>query len=421
MPAKPTNMSASSSSSSTDAADRRFVWVHSVTHPAHTPSPGSGEWPVWLVTCHRLTPHLQRFSDDTALLDLGLCTDSEAMAAVQALITRLHLQHVTLRAAIAPSGILAQFALLHASAHEPLTLVTADQAATVLREIPVAALVRLQVADPSTHTSLTPKMLAQVAATLDSYGIRTVAQLARFDESRLRRQFGARVGAFLLAVARGEDIFPFQPTPAPLQLHFRLRLTAALSPDCLAAGLKPFTLEVASTLARRGLQAHTLVVRLRWESGQEERISRTLSQPIAGGRTLHETLMRLVTPFIQSDTGVEGIEGIEGVDDFRLTLSHLVPLYPAQHAFWPQRTRRLAALDQLADVLTQRHGRPILLRSLLTVPDAIFEQDRSQFAPLQAHVAHTPDVLNEPGQHAARPTADVSDESADMPHGIHWW
>lgn len=185
---------------------------------------------------------------------------------MQALITWLQIQQITVRAAIAPIGILAQCALLHAPAQELLTLLTAEQGSGLLKEMPITTLARLRVADQGAHLGLTPKSLAQAVATLDGYGIRTVGQLERFDEGRLRRQFGTCLGAFLLAVARGKDILPFQPTPAPFQLHFWLRLKAPCTPDCLAADLKPFTLEVASTLARRGLQAHTLVLRLRWES-----------------------------------------------------------------------------------------------------------------------------------------------------------
>lgn len=433
IPAKPASTPVSgSSSSSADAARRHLVWVRCVTPTINTTPTqrlGDVQWPGWLTACHRLTPQLQRFGPDTALLDLGTCTDAEALAAVQALFTYLQSQsqsqsqrqQVTLRAAIAPSGLLAQFALLQAPAHESLTLLTATQAPDLLRETSIAALARLRLAD---HAIITSAALAQVFARLDGYGVRAVAHLAQLDEASLRRQFGARLGSFLLAVARGEDVLPFQPTPAPLRLHFRLRLKNPVSADCLVGSLKPFTLEVASALARRGLQGHTLELRLRWESGHEERVSRTLPQPIAGGSILQETVERLLTPIFQGEQVSQEDSvihaGADGIADIRLILSHLVPLYPAQHAFWPQRTRRIAALHEFADTLTHRYGKPLLFRSLLTAPDAIFEQDRSHLAPMTADVA---DVAEGSG-HPARPAADVADDpdmSADIPHGVHWW
>jgi hypothetical protein len=355
---------------------------------------------------------------------------------VQALISRLAHQKIILRAAIAPSSTLAQFALfrlLHtpASAHESLTVLTPEQAAVLLRELPIAALTRLQFADPITITTRT---LTQAASWLDDYGVRTLGHLARLDDDFLRRQFGARLGALLATIARGEDLQPLQPTPAPLALRFRLRLISPVTPDRLLLGLLSFATEVASKLARRGLQGHTLELSLRWENvssvnstGDTERITsvtRTLPQPFSGGRALAETLERMLAPVFQSRSGTH-----EAIEDLYLTISHLTPRYPAQNAFWPRRARRLAATHELADVLARRHGKPLLLQSVLTAPDAIFDQNRSHLAPLHADVADVADVAEGPG-HPARPAADVAeietgaDTGADVtqfPHGIHWW
>ena len=370
---------------------------------------------------------------------------------MQTLITRLVHQQITLRAAIAPSGILAQFALLrllrtptHAFAQTPPAVLTPEQAADLLRELPIAALTRLQFADP---TIITLRTLTQAVSWLEDYGVRTVghlARLTRLDDDVLRRQFGARLGTMLAAIARGEDLQPLQPTPAPLALRFRLRLTSAVTPDHLLQGLASFACEVASKLARRGLHGHTLELRLRWEGGSTanaeddaERIStitrtRTLTQPLSGGRVLAETLERMLAPLFQAraHAHAHAHESIpDAIEDLHLTISHLTPRYPAQHAFWPQRARRVAATQELADLLARRHGKPLLLQSVLTAPDAIFDQNRSHLAPLHADVANLADVAEGSG-HPARPAADVADvandtdtgaDSAQFPHGIHWW
>ena len=388
---------------------RHVAWVHCLTE-----RPDDGQWPVWLTACYHLTPQLQRVGPGAALLDLGACTDTEAVEVVNMLITRLQSQQVTLRAAIASSGILAQLALLHAPAHEPLTLLITEQSAALLRELSITALIKLQFGD---QTMITQAALAQAISKLGDYGVRSLAHLGRLDAAYLRRQFGVRVGTLLVAVAHGEDVLPFQPTPAPLQLHFRLRLKTSASAGCLLAGLAPFTLEVASALARRGLQGHTLEMLLRWESGTSERITRTLPQPIASSRSLNETVQRMLMPIFQDDTHAHTPLAIE---DFHLIVSHLVPRYPAQHTFWQQRTRRLAAFQELAAVLSHRYGKPLLFKRLLTAPDAIFDQDRSRLAPLNADLAGGQEVQG----HGGRPTADVAfdaDTSADISHGIHWW
>jgi hypothetical protein len=128
-------------------------------------------WPSWLTACYRLTPYLQQFGVNSALLDLGPCSDAEAVAVVQALIARLAHQQITLRAAIAPSGILAQLALFRllqtpVSAHEPLTILTPEQIADLLRSLPIAALARLQFADQATTTTRT---LTQAVSWLEDY------------------------------------------------------------------------------------------------------------------------------------------------------------------------------------------------------------------------------------------------------------
>src|SRR5215468_2503639 len=197
-----------------------------------------GETP-WLTACYQLVPHLQRLRHDLALLDLGPCSDEEAIDSVQALIARLRLRQITLRAAIGPSGILAQLALLRAPAHEPLALVTPAQSTALLQWFPVRALSHLRLAVP---LAITPELVA----TLEGYGVRTLAQLARLAEEQLRRQFGARLGTILAAMARGEDPLPLQPAPAPRRLHFRLRLISPIASDRLLLGLAPFAAEVAA-------------------------------------------------------------------------------------------------------------------------------------------------------------------------------
>jgi hypothetical protein len=362
-------------------------------------------------------------------------------------------QQISLRAAIAPSGILAQFALLRllhtpASSQAPLTIPTPEQAADLLRSLPIAALTRLQFPDP---TTITTRTLAQAVSRLEDYGVRSLQHLARLDNAYLRRQFGARVGPLLAAIARGEDLLRFQPTSAPLRLRFRLRLTSPVTPDRLLRGLAPFACEVASKFARRGLHGHTLELRLRWESGSPgnsardaERITtiiRTLPQPLSGGRTLPETLERMLAPHLQAHARAHAHHAHEAIEGLHLTISHLTPRYPAHHAFWPQRARRLAATQELADLLARRHGKPLLFQSLLTAPDAIFDQDRSHLAPLNADVADVADVadmadvadvadVTEGLGHPARLAADVADTKAAtdaedasdaIQHGIHWW
>ncbi len=251
----------------------------------------------WLTTCYQLTVHLERLGHYAALLDLGPCTDDEAPAVMRGLIARLRAKQIGMRAALGPSGILAQLALLHtpvAPEQDPLTLVTPEQVDVLLRQMPVATLNHLRL-------PLSLALRPEIVARLEGYGVRTLGQLARLDEARLRRPFGGRVGTTLATLARGDDLLPLQPTPAAQRLHVRLRFA---TPDRLLHDLAPLAREMANLLARRGAQAGTLELRLSWEtstgtktgtgSRTPERVTltRTLVQPIADGRTLPETLRR---------------------------------------------------------------------------------------------------------------------------------
>jgi hypothetical protein len=106
--------------------------------------------------------------------------------------------------------------LLHAPAHEPLTLLIAEQSAALLQEVSITALIKLQFGN---QTMITLAALAQAVSKLGDYGERSLAHLGRLDAPYLRRQFGARLGNLLAAVAREKDLLPFQPRAAPLQFH----------------------------------------------------------------------------------------------------------------------------------------------------------------------------------------------------------
>jgi len=339
----------------------------------------------WLAVCYRLTGRLERLGRDVALLDLDVCTDAEAHEAheaLRALLACLRARGIEARAGIGPSGILAQLALLSAPRQGPLALIAPAQVASLLRTLPLTILPRLLLPG---QLAITPAVVGR----LEGYGVRTLAQLARLDDDHLRRQFGTRVGATLAAVARGEDLLPLHPTRAPDCLRFRLRLVSPVAPDRLMAGLAPFACAVAGALGQRGLEASTVEIRVHWEDGVLDRRRRTLAQPIADGRTLAETLERLL-PLAQHMPAREGTQRLEqtrrrqtqAIEDLWLILSDLSPRSPKQQTFWPQRTKRLAAVTKLAAALTRRHGKPLLLRAERRAPDAIFALDRHWLRPL---------------------------------------
>src|SRR5690349_14746336 len=74
--------------------------------PLHEPV-----WPNWLAPCYQLTPRVQHLSATAALLDLGICTEAEAVSVVAGLLRRLENMSMFARVGIAPTATLAQLAL----------------------------------------------------------------------------------------------------------------------------------------------------------------------------------------------------------------------------------------------------------------------------------------------------------------------
>lgn len=80
----PTRSSASPSTSTTPSpsgASRHLACVRCLTYAcASTSASTAYSDDRWLTACYQLTPRLQRLGRDMTLLDLGTCTDTEAIA-----------------------------------------------------------------------------------------------------------------------------------------------------------------------------------------------------------------------------------------------------------------------------------------------------------------------------------------------------
>ncbi len=221
----------------------------------------------WVSICYRLTPRVERAGERSALLDLGICTDAEAVAAVGGLLTRLSAMGLCARAGIGPTGVLAQLVRLTAPCDHPLALVTPAEVASFLRRVPV---VLLPACTPC--GSITP----EISERLQRYGLRTLGHLAHIGDLALRRQFGATVGSALAAVAQGWDLRPFCPTPPPTELRIRVSFASSASPDAALARLHRVAACASAQLRMQGRRARTLRVVVRHEWGMLATARRTL-------------------------------------------------------------------------------------------------------------------------------------------------
>lgn len=356
------------------------------------------------------------------LLDLGRCVDqegnNEARSLVHHLLAQLSLAGYRACAGLGPTGILAQLALFsryshhlaaspiatpsrarRASAAPPvISHLSAAQAPTFLQRLPVTLF-------PSVYPRgiLTPDLVQR----LHHFGLHTFGQIARLDESMLRRQFGDFVGAFLAAVAIGADPQPFTPTRLPPHRAFRLRFVSPATPERLLAALPAFCTAIAHWLDEEHMTTQRLSLCLCWATGTSQQTSWTLRQPTAQPHLLLGELYRHLLPWIQHTRHTrhtqhtQNMPGEQGrderntdereqIEDLRLTLEDLHPDLPQQTALallehrWrllqsPQATQR-QTIRTLAETLTSRYtSASLLMHPQVTHPDAVFAEERYAF------------------------------------------
>lgn len=388
-----------------DSAPIGMIWRHfAYLRLRARPVPGADgpgrrqEWrntwrDDWRDACYRLTPRVERMSMEEVLLDLGECADAEALAALQSFLRQAADAGWRVRAGVGASCIMAQVAAAIASSdaspHGPLMLIPPQLASALLRTTPVALLPRLH-----PRGSVTVRTVER----LHAFGLHTLGHIARLDEAALRRQFGNAVGAFLAAVAAGRDVRPFRPDPPPARLGVKVRLAMPLAPDRLLALLPMLGTRLGGELRRRGRRARTMRVRVGWESGGQQRAMLVLRQhtsdPQVLAGELRRLLLRLMRPNAEGAVAVVDAGNTEAIAALRVTLEDFAPAAPMQTAFWQTHDARLTALEEVADTLRQRHGRPLLHRLRLVAPAAIFPEDRYRLLP----VAHGHAIVSDEGE-----------------------
>jgi nucleotidyltransferase/DNA polymerase involved in DNA repair len=368
--------------------------------------------PGWMAACYRLTTRVERVSARAALLDLGVCTDSEALAVMRGLLRRLAVMGLRARAGVGPSSALAQLAALTAPPTLSLALVTPAGTPAFLRRVPMAALAQLH---PAGTDAITPEIVAR----LHHYGLRTLAQVARLSEPALCRQFG-RAGAFLSAVAHGRDARLLLVTPRPAQQRFRTCFAPAARPEQVLAGVPWLAEQVALGLRQRGRQARVLRLRIHWESGSIQRTRLTLRAHTNDPALLAHEMRRLLARLHRPDAPGRDATAARAVTELRLTLGDFAPSQPEQTTFWRTRSQRRATIQVLAETLAQRHGRPLLFGSQHAIPAAIFAEEGYQLAPFGTATTTTTTMTGTQARHA--PSLDIPDDCwQQVPQRLHWW
>jgi hypothetical protein len=359
--------------------------------------------PHLLEACYRLTSRVKPITTDSALLDLGRCTATEALCALQNLLARLALHGAEGRACIGPTPVVAQLAsqwVARADAQQLFLVSTADTPG-FLRQAPIERLLTLTPPDAITGETL---------AHLRRSGVRTLGQLARLDELTLRRQFG-RMGGHLAALAEGKSLHPFNPTPPPRTLRFCLRSTDPFSADDALRQLPRLATGMAKALHAQRYETGQITVIIQWASGACVCLIHPLRQRVHTSRLLTQELARVVDSALRQSGG-------EQIDAIRCTLSNLRRPQPSQPLLLPQgrspRSARQAQTRDLADTLTQRRKRTALLSSQRVAEHAIFSEDGYILAPFS-------DIQGRAIAAESHVSARRQDGWQDTSLRLHWW
>jgi hypothetical protein len=360
---------------------------------------------AWLAACYQLTARVAHLTPTSAALDLGPCTEHEALDVAQRLADRLRWNDVSVRIGIGPTLPVAQLALLTCPVSQRIRLVSSSALPAFLKPLPIAALCALNLPLPITE---------ETVLRLRRAGIRTLGHLARLDELALRRQFGA-VGALLAALAHGDAPVAFHSTPPQPSLRFRTRFSTALTVEQTLHRLPGLASEIAARLQALNQSMGALTLTVWWVSGGIERIEHTFPDPIQEASALSQQLTSLLVSLARPSTTrlAAQCSDIERLD---VRVTSLASLRLRQRTLWStpshlhsERRRQIAAV---ADQLAQRYRRPALLTLRPTHKVATFSEDRHALTPLTTLAADTSHPPTPPQPHTRRREALMQP---------HWW
>ncbi|MFN7958870.1 MAG: DNA polymerase IV [Holophagaceae bacterium] len=132
----------------------------------------------------------------------------------------------------------------------------------------------------------------KAAARLEGLHLRTIGELAQADPAWLVEQFGRSYGAWLHEAAHGRDDRPLtlsrEPKSISRETTFERDLHAKADREALSKILLDLCERLAQDLARKGVLAGSLGIKLRFEDFQTVTRDQTLPAPIADAERLRE-------------------------------------------------------------------------------------------------------------------------------------
>ncbi|RMG47408.1 MAG: DNA polymerase IV [Acidobacteria bacterium] len=301
-------------------------------------------------------PVVERVSIDEAYGDLtgAVAGFEEAAELARELKERIRRsERLTASVGIAPCRFLAKIAS-DLDKPDGLVVIRSEDVPRVLHPLPVRAI---------------PGVGPRMAERLARLGLRTVGDVARCPDRRLRRALGARTAEFLRRRARGEDDTPVEPVHERKQVSEERTYVHDLHDrEAIERELLARALGVAGELRRRGLVARTVTLKVRDDRYRTVTRSRTLAEPTDLASTLFRVALELFRERVE--LGGRGIR-LLGLGASQLAARHDLP--PA--LFPDEREEKERVLGRIADSLRERFGKEAL-RPARLLPGARPEDGR---------------------------------------------
>jgi protein ImuB len=293
--------------------------------------PAAGELQRLRLQLQQLSARLDMRHEDgrtLLLVDLGRGRQAAAAAALQQLQI---IAGAAASAAVAPSLTTARLAV-QSVPPAAARLVTPAQLRDLLAESPLE---RLAACRPH-------------LAALHGLGVRHLADLADLPAAAVTVRFDAVLLSAWRALHGDEP--PFRPLPPPPRLSVRRRLAGTVGDGLLlAAAVQGAAVTLGRELARRGLQARSLLLELSGDGCWSA--LRLLEQPAYGSVLIQRSTALLSAAAVTA-----------GVDGLLLQAAELLPWQPDQLALFEPTPAAAAQTRQALDDLAARCGNDVLYR-----------------------------------------------------------
>jgi len=288
------------------------------------------------------TPLMEQVSVDEAYLDVTGCDAlfGDAVTIAKTIKERVRKETgLTCSIGVAPNRYLAKIA---SDMQKPdgLTVITGDKKAEAIAPLPVDKM---------------PGVGPVTAKRLNSIGIKTIGDLARYPPGRLKEAYGDGAEG-LQGLARGEDDSPIETGGDAKSISREETFEVFLKDQAsIKASLQEMADDVAEQLREEGFMARTVTLKVRDEKFQTLTRSLTMREMVATGDGIYAAALKLLSEKVELRGRAVRLLGV-GASGLEKGRKDQMQLFPDKSA---DKKRRVA---ETLDQIRKKHGQEAVLR-----------------------------------------------------------